>query len=63
MVTKKSCAEKMFDESNTDAIRTCDSCNRELRSSAEWLCSDHRVICNGCYRSLLDPNRKIKFEH
>lgn len=62
MVIEKTCAEKMLDEPATAALMKCDFCNRELKSSSEWICSDHRVICDICYLNLLNPNKKISFE-
>ncbi len=62
MTTDRSCAERLVAESTNTGLRKCDSCNRELKSSDEWVCSDHRVICDICYRNLLAPNRKINFE-
>jgi len=62
MVTEKACAERMLDKTANTALTKCDSCNRELRSSSEWICSDHRVICNVCYQNMLNPNKKISFE-
>jgi hypothetical protein len=58
----RSCAERMVVENSNTGLQKCDSCNRELTSPAEWMCSDHRVICDICYRNLLAPNRKINFE-
>ena len=62
METDLSSAEKMVIENTNTGLHKCDSCNRELTSSEEWMCSDHRVICDICYRSLLAPDRKINFE-
>ena len=62
MTTSKSCAERMLNETADTELLKCDSCNRELRSSSEWICSDHRVICDKCYLNLLHPNKKISFE-
>ena len=62
MTTERSCAERMVGENTNTGLRKCDSCNRELRSSEEWVCSDHRVICDICYSNLLAPNKKISFE-
>ncbi len=62
MVTDKTCAERMLDETANSRLRKCDSCNRELKSSLDWVCSDHRVLCDTCYQSLLNPNKKISFE-
>lgn len=62
MDTDRSCAERMVVENTNTGLQKCDSCNRELRSSDEWVCSDHRVICDICYHNLLAPNRKISFE-
>ena len=62
MVTEKACAERMLDETSNSTLTRCDSCNRELKSSSEWICSDHRVICNVCYQNMLNPNKKISFE-
>ena len=28
----------------------------------EWVCSDHRVICNTCYRNMLAPDRRIYYD-
>ncbi len=61
METDLSCAERMVFENTNTGLKKCDSCNRELTSSAEWICSDHRVICDSCYSNLLTPNKKIYF--
>jgi len=58
----KYCAERMVIENTNTGLQKCDSCNRELVSSAEWMCSDHRVICDVCYSNLLAPNKKINFD-
>ena len=58
----RSCAERMVDGAANSDLRKCDSCNRELRASSEWICSDHRVICDICYQNLLAPNKKINFD-
>ena len=63
MVADKACVKRMVDETVDAGLRKCDSCNRELRSSSEWICSSHRVICDVCYRNLFDPNKKISFEY
>jgi len=63
MVTEKVWAEKMPAETANAELMRCDSCHRELRSSSEWICSDHGVICDACYQNLLNPNKKISFEH
>jgi len=57
----RSCAERMVVENTNAGLQKCDFCNRELSSSAEWVCSDHSVICDICYRNLLAPNKKINF--
>ena len=62
MDTDLSCAERMVVENANTVLQKCDSCNRELTSSAEWICSDDRIICDICYRNLLSPNGKINFE-
>ena len=62
MDTDRSCAERMVVENANTGLKKCDSCNRELTSSAEWMCSDHRVICDVCYSNLLAPNKKINFD-
>ncbi len=62
MKLDRSCAERMVTEGTNTGLQKCDYCNRELRSSTEWVCSDHHVICNTCYRNLLSPDRKIYFE-
>ncbi len=46
---------------NGEEIR-CDTCNRELKTSAEWIRTGNGVICDTCYRSLLSPNMKISFD-
>jgi len=63
MPAEKACAERVLDETANTELMKCDSCNRELKSSSEWICSDHRVICDICYQNLLNPNRKISFEN
>jgi hypothetical protein len=62
MDTDRSCAQTMEVENTNTDLQKCDSCNRELRSSEEWVCSDDRVICNTCYRSMLSPDRKLYFD-
>ena len=62
MVSEKACAEKMLAETGNSELMKCDSCHRELKSSSEWICSGHRVICDVCYQYLLNPNKKISFE-
>jgi len=61
MDTDRSCAERMVLENTNTGLQKCDSCNRELRSSEDWVCSDHRVICNICYHNLVTPDKKIYF--
>ena len=61
MEIDRSCAEKMAADGVNTGLRKCDSCNRELQSSDQWVCSDHRVICDVCYSHLLAPNTKINF--
>jgi hypothetical protein len=62
MTTEKACAETMLDKAANIERMKSDSCNREMKSSSEWICSDHRVICSTCYQNLLNPNKKISFE-
>ena len=62
MVTDITCAERMLDETANAELKKCEFCNRESRSSSEWICSDLRVICDNCYQNLLNPNKKINFE-
>jgi len=62
-MANSSCAERMLDDAANAQLKTCDSCMRELKSSSDWICSDHRVICDTCYQNLLNPNKKITFEH
>ena len=62
MNSDRSCAERMLIKNSNTGLRKCDSCNREMRSSDDWVCSDHRVICDICYSNLLAPNKKISFE-
>lgn len=61
MDTDRSCAERMVVANTNTGLQKCDSCHRELKSSDEWVCSDHRVICNICYHNLVTPNKKIYF--
>ena len=61
MDTDRSCAERMVLENTNTGLQKCDSCNRELKSSEDWVCSDHRVICNICYHNLVTPDKKIYF--
>lgn len=61
MNVDRSCAERMVMDDAKTGLQKCDACNREMRSSDEWVCSDHRVICDNCYRNLLAPDRKINF--
>ena len=35
----------------------CDWCNRDFKSPAERIRGKNSVICESCYRSLLNPNR------
>ena len=62
MDTEKGLPEMMPTETAHAKLMRCDSCQRELRSASEWICSDHRVICDVCYQYLLNPNKKISFE-
>ena len=62
MPADRTCAEKLLDKTANTELKKCDSCNRELGASSEWICSDDRVICDICYQSLLSPNKKISFE-
>jgi len=62
MNVDQSCAEKMLMEDTNTGLQKCDICNRELKSSTEWVCSDHRVICNTCYRNMLAPDRRIYYD-
>jgi len=62
MDTDRSFAERMVIGNTNTGLQKCDSCNRELTISAEWICSDQRIICNICYSNLLAPNKKINFE-
>ena len=62
MDTDLSCAERMVVESANTGLKKCDSCHRELKSSTDWVCSDHRVICNTCYHNMLAPDRKLYFD-
>ena len=61
MDTDRSCAERRVVENTNTGLQKCDSCNRELRSSDDWVCSDHRLICNICYHNLVTPDKKIYF--
>ena len=61
MDTDRSCAERMVVDNANTGLQKCDSCNRELRSAEDWVCSDHRVICNICYHNLVTPDKKIYF--
>lgn len=45
---------------NDEKIR-CDTCNRELKSSVEWIRTGNGIICESCYQNLLLPNMKISF--
>jgi hypothetical protein len=47
---------------NGDKIK-CDSCGRELRTSAEWLRTAGGYMCEICYRNLLFPDIKIGPNH
>ena len=62
MNIETSCAERMVTERENTGLQKCDIYNRELKSSTEWVCSDHRIICDICYRNMLAPDRKIYFE-
>ena len=62
MNVERSCAEKMATENTNTGLQKCDICHRELKSPTDWVCSDHRVICNTCYRSMLAPDRKLYFD-
>jgi len=61
MDTDRSCAERMVAAKAKPGLQKCDSCHRELRSSDDWVCSDHRLICNICYHNLVTPDKKIYF--
>jgi hypothetical protein len=63
MITEKACADRIAAKTATAEIMKCDSCHRELRTSAEWISSGHRIICDICYRNLLNPDKKISFEY
>ena len=45
---------------NVEKIK-CDTCKRELKTSAEWIRTNSGFICETCYQSLLSPNRKLNF--
>jgi len=62
MVSNKACEDRMLDVTANAELKKCDNCNRELRSASEWICSDHRVICDICYQNMLNPNKKINFQ-
>ena len=34
----------------------CSKCFRELKCSAEWICTQDRILCDRCYLGLLNPN-------
>ena len=63
MATYKTGADGNPDETADIELTKCDSCNRELKSSSEWIRSDERLICDLCYRNLLNPNKKMSFEN
>ncbi len=62
MITEKAGAERIAAETTAAELMRCDSCHRELRTSAEWISNGHRIICDICYRNLLNPDKKISFE-
>jgi len=62
MITEKARAEQTAAQSTTAELMKCDSCHRELRTSAEWISSGHHIICDICYRNLLNPDKKISIE-
>ena len=62
MITEIICAEEKLTETVRAGKIKCDRCNRELKSSCEWIRGDNRLLCQACYQNLLLPNRKISFE-
>ena len=62
MITERSCAEEKLAETVSAKKIKCDRCNRELKSSYEWIRGDNRLLCQTCYQNLLLPNRKISLE-
>ena len=63
MITEKAFAERTAAKTATAELMKCDSCNREMKTSVDWICSGQRIICNICYRNLLNPDKKIIFEY
>jgi hypothetical protein len=63
METEKVLDERMPAETANVKLIRCGSCHRELKSPAEWICGDQHIICDVCYQNLLNPNKKISFEH
>ena len=63
MDSEKALHEMMPPETASTEVVRCASCHRELRSPVEWICGDQQIICDVCYQNLLNPNKKISFEH
>ena len=62
MITNGSIAEGLFVAAANDEKIRCDTCNRELKSPAEWIRTGNGIICGSCYQSQLMPNMKISFD-
>jgi hypothetical protein len=49
------------DEDTAGAERVkCSKCFRELKFSAEWICTRDRILCDRCYLGLLYPNSQSR---
>ena len=63
MITDSACPDTKSREAvNSDKIK-CDTCGRELKTSAEYLRTSGGFMCETCYRNLLYPNMKIDPNH
>ena len=45
------------DTGKEDSVK-CSICFRELKLSAEWICTRDRILCDRCYQSLLYPGAR-----
>ena len=62
MITDRSRSDGAILETVTVDKVLCDRCNRELKTSVEWMRTGNGVICENCYQSQLLPNMKISFD-
>ncbi|MBW2409695.1 MAG: hypothetical protein JRF72_07845 [Deltaproteobacteria bacterium] len=45
------------DAGKTESVK-CSKCYRELKFSAEWICTRNRILCDRCYQGLLYPGAR-----